>query len=437
MRLQRRALVQASARRTRGMSMQKIPAAAVWGLGLTQIIGYGTIFYSFSILAPAMATRPGWPEQWIFGALSVSLLISGLLAPTAGRLADRYGAARAMSIGSIAAALSLLAVRRAPGPIGFAVALIAMQIATCFIFYSTAFVVIVQLGDRSARAQHHAFDADRRLRVDAVLADHHLAARRAVVARSLCPVRPFERGALPSDPSWLTRLPRTDTKPRHGAFAGDRHRGRATRCSTSAPAGNWSLLLMLAGFAVEGLVLSAILDSHGAVDDHARARHRRPDRWHSVRSGAGRKPVHQHAVRRPAAATLACSHCRIAAASRPAGPAGHQPLGAGAIAFRHPVRPRLRPDQHRRRHACPWSCSAGKATAAGLGWVAAARQFTSALAPFALSWMIARTGPVDDAFVAWSLSAAAGVIAFAAIVVRLPKIRKAPVGDAHPARAPA
>ena len=130
--------------------MQKVPVAAVWGLGLTQIVGYGTIFYSFSTLAPAMARDLNWPEQWIFGALSVSLLISGMLAPTAGRLADRYGAARAMSVGSIATALSLLACAGAPGPISFAVALIAMQIATCFIFYSTAFVVIVQLGDRSA-----------------------------------------------------------------------------------------------------------------------------------------------------------------------------------------------------------------------------------------------------------------------------------------------
>ena len=31
-------------------------------LGLTQIIGYGTLYYSFGILAPAMAHDLGWPE---------------------------------------------------------------------------------------------------------------------------------------------------------------------------------------------------------------------------------------------------------------------------------------------------------------------------------------------------------------------------------------
>src|SRR5690606_5061515 len=29
-------------------SGQKVPAAAVWTLGLTQVIGYGTLFYSFT-----------------------------------------------------------------------------------------------------------------------------------------------------------------------------------------------------------------------------------------------------------------------------------------------------------------------------------------------------------------------------------------------------
>ena len=30
-------------------------AGAIWALGVTQIIGYGTLYYSFSILAPGIA----------------------------------------------------------------------------------------------------------------------------------------------------------------------------------------------------------------------------------------------------------------------------------------------------------------------------------------------------------------------------------------------
>ena len=38
---------------------------------LTQIIGYGTLYYSYSILAPAMAAELAWSLQWVFGVLSV------------------------------------------------------------------------------------------------------------------------------------------------------------------------------------------------------------------------------------------------------------------------------------------------------------------------------------------------------------------------------
>jgi MFS family permease len=70
-----------------------------------------------------------------------------------------------------------------------------------------------------------------------------------------------------------------------------------------------------------------------------------------------------------------------------------------------------------------------------LGWVAAARQFTSALAPFALSWMIARAGPVAT-LSALVVVGAAGVIAFAAIVVRVRKHESASSGE-HRVRASA
>src|SRR5262245_24243092 len=76
-------------------------AKAIWALGLTQIIGYGTLYYSFSILAPSMAQEFGLSEGWAFGALSASLFAGSLFAPTAGRWADRFGAGRIMTAGSV------------------------------------------------------------------------------------------------------------------------------------------------------------------------------------------------------------------------------------------------------------------------------------------------------------------------------------------------
>lgn len=62
----------------------KVPAAAIWGLGVTQIVGYGTLYYSYSMLAPAVAEELAWSQQWVFAVLSVALLASALLAPSPG-----------------------------------------------------------------------------------------------------------------------------------------------------------------------------------------------------------------------------------------------------------------------------------------------------------------------------------------------------------------
>jgi MFS family permease len=92
----------------------KIPASVTWALGLTQIIGYGTLYYSFGALAPSMARDLGWSEEWVYGVLSASLLLSGLVAPASGAYADRFGAAKVMAWGSVAAPKPSRSWRKSP-----------------------------------------------------------------------------------------------------------------------------------------------------------------------------------------------------------------------------------------------------------------------------------------------------------------------------------
>lgn len=116
----------------------------VVALGLTQIIGYGSLYYSFGILAPGMAEDFGWPQAWVFGALSAALLAGGLVAPVAGRWMDRFGAGRVMAAGSLAAALALAGCALAPsGPV-FVPALVAVQMAATSVQYGAAFPLLVQ-----------------------------------------------------------------------------------------------------------------------------------------------------------------------------------------------------------------------------------------------------------------------------------------------------
>jgi len=124
--------------------------AAVTGLGVTQIISYGTLYYSFSILAPAMGQEFDQSREWLFAAFSGTLLIGGLISPWSGHWADRFGAGRVMALGSLAAAFSLLLCAFSPTWAMFAPALVTTGIATPFILYNTAFAVLVQIDPQSA-----------------------------------------------------------------------------------------------------------------------------------------------------------------------------------------------------------------------------------------------------------------------------------------------
>lgn len=120
-------------------------------LGLSQILGYGTLYYSFSILAASVAVDLGWPQSWLYGAFSAGLFLGGLAAPLVGRRIDRHGGPRVMSVGSLAAAASLLLAASAPNGWVFALAVIAMQLSGTLALYDAAFAALVQATGPSAR----------------------------------------------------------------------------------------------------------------------------------------------------------------------------------------------------------------------------------------------------------------------------------------------
>lgn len=123
---------------------------AIAALGVSQIVGYGTLYYAFSVLAPGIAADLGWSSQWVFGALSAALLAGALAAPAVGGWADRAGAGLVMTAGSLAAAVALAATALLPGGAAFVLGLVAIEVASTLVQYAAAFVLLVQLD--SARA---------------------------------------------------------------------------------------------------------------------------------------------------------------------------------------------------------------------------------------------------------------------------------------------
>ena len=82
-------------------------------LGLTQIISWGALYYSIAVLGASIRDELGLSAAALFGAYSLSLLLSALTAPLAGRAIDRYGGRLVMSVGSVTAALALVAMETA------------------------------------------------------------------------------------------------------------------------------------------------------------------------------------------------------------------------------------------------------------------------------------------------------------------------------------
>ncbi len=231
-----------------------LPARAIWALGITQIIGYGTLYYSFGVLAPEIGREFGWPAEWVYGALTVALLAGGLLAPLAGHLADRFGAARTMTFGSVAAAIALVAAALSANGPAYAVALVAMEVASAAVLYATAFAAIVQAGAQNAqkRITHLTLIAGFASTIFwpltgwlLTMMDWH-AIYLVFAGLNLLVCAPLHH--------WLSRLPRYDPVNAAPAQAIPAPAGALHGANRSLGFG-----LMMFGFAVEGFILSAVL----------------------------------------------------------------------------------------------------------------------------------------------------------------------------------
>ncbi len=89
------------------------PWRAVPVLGVTQILSWGTIFYTPVLIVPLIAAERGWSMSFAMGGFSVGLLAAGLRAPYVGRGIDRFGGHVVMTIGSLIGALGLVLITHA------------------------------------------------------------------------------------------------------------------------------------------------------------------------------------------------------------------------------------------------------------------------------------------------------------------------------------
>lgn len=102
-------------------------------------------------MAPAISREFGVGLDWFFAAFAIGLLLGGLVAPLVGRELDRRGARLVMTMGSVLAALALVACALAPNIWAFSATVIFAEAATCLVAYEAAFAGLTQIYRHEAR----------------------------------------------------------------------------------------------------------------------------------------------------------------------------------------------------------------------------------------------------------------------------------------------
>lgn len=74
---------------------------------MLQVLVWGGSFFLMAVMADPIIKETGWASQWVYGALSLSILVSALLAPLTGRLIARYGGRPILASSGLGVAIGL------------------------------------------------------------------------------------------------------------------------------------------------------------------------------------------------------------------------------------------------------------------------------------------------------------------------------------------
>lgn len=113
-------------------------------------VGYGTLYYSFSLLAPEIAREFGWDNSFVFSIFSVGLLVGAMSAPVIGNLVDRFGARIVLCAGTIIASAILALFSQIQSAVELTVLILALECISLAVQYETGFAALAQIHGKAA-----------------------------------------------------------------------------------------------------------------------------------------------------------------------------------------------------------------------------------------------------------------------------------------------
>lgn len=124
----------------------------IGGLGIVQIVSWGSSYYLLAVLAGPIEAATGWSLTWIMGALSAGLLVAGLVSPLVGDTIARLGGRPVLASASLGFVLGLCVLGLAPSLPVFLAGWVIMGLAMGAGLYSPAFATLGRLYGSSARS---------------------------------------------------------------------------------------------------------------------------------------------------------------------------------------------------------------------------------------------------------------------------------------------
>jgi predicted MFS family arabinose efflux permease len=123
----------------------------ITGLGIGQIISWGTLYYSFPLIAEHMANDLGFSKPEVYGAATAGLLIASFTAYPIGVAIDRGRGRAVMTLGSVLAGLLLLVWSQVTNLWMLYPLLAGIGLAQAMTLYEPAFAVVARRFGKDVR----------------------------------------------------------------------------------------------------------------------------------------------------------------------------------------------------------------------------------------------------------------------------------------------
>lgn len=113
-------------------------------IAVGQLVAWGTLYYSYALLAPAIAADLDVAAEVVALAFSATLLVAGMLAPMVGRWLDGHGAVAVLRCGVVVGPTALLLLAAARGPLAMWSGFLLLGLAQALSLYEPAFRAAVE-----------------------------------------------------------------------------------------------------------------------------------------------------------------------------------------------------------------------------------------------------------------------------------------------------